>query len=121
MKRGRERSWFTFDAQLSTEDVGATSRDANSLIGLTCGVLISSTTPLNGVTKDAAFSYRQWRCHDKGKDALGDGEYDVRALARECIRSQRRAVLGRDRVKEGGRLKEAFLLMKSRFVLQHLT
>ena len=57
MERGRERSWFTFEAQLSTEDVGATSRDANSLIGLTCGVLISSTTPLNEcVTKDAAFS-----------------------------------------------------------------
>ena len=31
-------------------------------------------------------------CHDKGKDALGDGEYDVRVLARDCIRSQRRAV-----------------------------
>jgi len=46
MERGRERSWFTFEAQLSTEDVGATSRDANSLIRLTCGVLILSTTPL---------------------------------------------------------------------------
>ena len=48
-------------------------------------------------------------CHGKGKDALGDGEYDVQDIARDCFRSQRRALL-RERVKEGGREKKHFLL-----------
>ena len=46
-------------------------------------------------------------CHGKGKDALGDGEYDVQDIARDCFRSQRRALL-RERVKEGGREKKHF-------------
>ena len=53
-------------------------------------------------------------CHGKGKDALGDGEYDVQDIARDCFRSQRRALL-RERVKEGGREKKHFLLMEIAF------
>jgi len=41
---------------------GAISRDANSLIGHTCSVLVSSATPFNGVMSDTAFSDRQQRC-----------------------------------------------------------
>ena len=54
-------------------------------------------------------------CHGKGKDALGDGEYDVQDLARDCIRSQRRA-LPWEREGEGRRkAEEAFLLMEIAF------
>ena len=49
-------------------------------------------------------------CHGKGKDALGDGEYDVQDLARDCIRSQRRA-LPWEREGEGRRkAEEAFFV-----------
>ena len=60
--RGRERSWSRFGAQLSMNAAGAISRDANSLIGHTCSVLVSSATPFNGVMSDTAFSDRQQRC-----------------------------------------------------------
>ena len=41
---------------------GDISRDANSLIGYTCSVLVSSATPFNGVMSDTAFCDRQQRC-----------------------------------------------------------
>ena len=49
-------------------------------------------------------------CHGKGKDALGDGEYDVQDLARDCIRSQRRA-LPWEREGEGRRKAEGSIFV----------
>ena len=49
-------------------------------------------------------------CHGKGKDALGDGEYDVQDLARDCIRSQRRA-LPWEREGEGRRKGEGSIFI----------
>ena len=88
------------------------------MIRLTCGVLISSTTPLNGVTKDAAFSDRQWRC-----PCFHRWRFPVMVRARtpsEMVNTTYKIspvivfvhsdVLfrGRERVKEGGRLKKHF-------------
>ena len=52
-------------------------------------------------------------CHGKGKDALGDGEYDVQDIARDCFRSQRRA-LPWEREGEGRRKGESIFCVGNR-------